>query len=141
MICIGIDPDLTQTGLAVAEQGKVKELHNFDILGLHDFLKENKDQIKKVYLEAGWLNQKTSWHAQNTQKRGVVERTAYHIGQNHAVGKLIEQMLKGMGINYVLIKPWESKRNHAEFCRWTGWTGGRTNQETRDAGCLVHGHF
>lgn len=141
MICIGIDPDLDKSGVAVAKEGKIAALHNLTFHQLRDFITDNKDSIKKVYLEAGWLNKKTSWHAQNTQKRGVVEKTAYHIGENHAVGKLIEQMLIELGVNYVLIKPWEAKRNHEQFCKYTGWKGGRTNQEQRDSACLVYGHY
>lgn len=139
MICIGIDPDITKSGVAVAKEGKVSALHTLTFHQLRNFMVDNKESIKKVYLEAGWLNKKSNFHFnKNALSR---EKTAYDVGRNHAVGQLIEQMLKELEINYVLIRPWEKKRNHAEFCRWTGWTGGRTNQETRDAGCLVHGHF
>lgn len=141
MICIGIDPDLIKSGLAVAKEGKIAALHSLTFYQLRNFIYDNKDSIKKVYLEACWLNAKTSWHAMKTKSRGVAERAAYHVGQNHAVGMLIEQMLKEMGINYVLIKPWESKRNHQQFCNYTGWKGGQTNPETRDAACLVYGHY
>lgn len=139
---VGIDPDLTKSGVATGRKGKVEALYCLTMTELVEFFKQYQHSIKKVYLEAGWLNKKTSWHAQGTQKRGVAERTAYHVGQNHAVGMLIEQALKELKINYVLIKPWEKKRNHEEFCKWTGWDKHTpTNQEKRDAGCLIAHHF
>lgn len=138
---VGIDPDLTKSGVATGRNGKVEALYCLTMTELVKFFNDYKYSIKKVYLEAGWLNTKTSWHAQNSKSRGVAERTAYHVGQNHAVGMLIEQALIDLEINYVLIKPWESKRNHEQFVRYTGWKGGRTNPETRDAGCLIYGHY
>lgn len=136
--CIGIDPDLDASGVAVAEGGKIKSLECLTFHDLSVFLSNNKDQVKKVYLEAGWLNHKVNFHQnKNALSR---EKTAYHVGMNHCVGMMIEKELQEQGIPYVLIKPWETKRNHEKFCKYTGWTGGRTNQETRDAACLVFGH-
>lgn len=136
---VGIDPDLTKSGVATGRNGKVEALYCLTMTELVKFFNDYKDSIKKVYLEAGWLNKKSNYH---TNKNALSrEKNAYNVGQNHAVGMLIEQALKELEINYVLIKPWESKRNHDEFCRWTGWKGGATNQEKRDAGCLIHGHY
>lgn len=136
--CIGIDPDLDASGVAVAEGGKIKSLECLTFHDLSVFLSNNKDQIKKVYLEAGWLNQKANFH--KASGANVREQMAYRVGINHCVGMMIEKELKEQGIDYVLIKPWETKRNHEQFCKYTGWAGGRTNQETRDAACLVFGH-
>lgn len=136
--CIGIDPDLTASGVAIALDGKIDSLYCMNFHTLRDFFQVNKGEIKKVYLEASWLIKKTSWHS--SANKATAEKTAYHVGSNHAVGKLIEECLKALEIDYVLIKPWEAKRNHEKFCKYTGWTGGQTNQEKRDAACLVFGH-
>lgn len=136
---VGIDPDLTASGVAVGRGGKIESMECLDIFDLTKFFTDNKDLIKKVYLEAGWLNTKTSWHA--SKNKATAERTAYRVGQNHAVGMLIEQVLKHLEINYVLIKPWETKRNHEQFVKYTGWKGGQTNQEKRDAACLIYAHY
>lgn len=136
---VGIDPDLTKSGVATGRNGKVEALYCLTMIELVKFFNDYKDSIKKVYLEAGWLNKKSNFH---TNKNALSrEKTAYDVGRNHAVGMLIEQALIDLEINYVLIKPWESKRNHEQFVRYTGWRGGRTNPETRDAGCLIHGHY
>lgn len=137
--CIGIDPDLDASGVAVAEDGKIKSLECLSLYDLHGFFQLHKADIKKVYLEAGWLNHKVNFH---TNKNALSrEKTAYHVGMNHCVGMMIEKELKEQGIPYVLIRPWEEKRNHEKFCKYTGWDMKiKTNQEKRDAACLVYGH-
>lgn len=138
--CIGIDPDLTASGLAVAFQGKIQSLHCLSFHELRNFMELNKPSIKKVYLEAGWLNKKVNFHInKNALSR---EKTAYHVGMNHCVGQLIEECLKVLEIPYILIQPYATKKNHEQFCRMTGWNPKvLTNQEKRDAGMLCHGHL
>ena len=137
-VIIGIDPDLNKSGVAVAVGGVISKLWCLDIVELFKYLDENKGEIKRVYLEAGWLNKKSSWHAApNAASR---EKTAYKVGQNHAVGLKIEDMLKHTEIDYELIRPTEAKRNHDEFCILTKWDKRiLTNPEKRDAGMLIVG--
>ena len=138
--CIGIDPDLDASGVAVAEDGKIKSLECLTLHDLFFYLWSHKEVIKKVYLEAGWLNHKVNFH---TNKNALSrEKTAYHVGINHCVGMMIEKELKEQGIPYVLIKPFATKKNHEQFCRMTGWDVKiRTNQEKRDAGMLCYAHL
>lgn len=136
---IGIDPDLTASGLAMGLNGKVVAVGCYSFHELRDFLGNNRQYIKKVYLEASWLIKKTSWHG--SANKATAEKTAYHVGSNHAVGKLIEECLQALGITYVLIKPFATKKKKEEFCRMTGWKGAATNQEERDAAMLIHGHY
>lgn len=137
--CIGIDPDLRDTGVAIAEKGKIIQVQNLSFHDLRTFFETAKPDIKRVYLEAGWLNKKVNWHtSMNAQTR---EKNAYNVGMNHAAGKLIEEMLTALDIPFLLIQPFARKKTHEEFVRMTGWTGKRTNQEVRDAGMLVYGHM
>lgn len=138
--CIGIDPDLDASGVAVAEDGKIKSLECLSLHALFEFFSNNKDLIKRVYLEAGWLNHKVNFHQnKNALSR---EKTAYHVGMNHCVGMMIEKELQEQDIPYVLIKPFATKKNHEQFCRMTGWdVKVKTNQEKRDAGMLCTGHL
>lgn len=138
-IIIGIDPDLLQSGVAVSSGGQIIKLWCLSFPELTEYFKDNLSEIKKVYLEAGWLNKKASWH-ESANKR-TAEKTAYNVGLNHATGRLIEDILKHLKINYVLVRPTESKKDHDTFCILTRWDKSiATNQEKRDAGMLILGY-
>lgn len=132
---IGIDPDLEKSGVAVKSKDGLRLL-NLTFVELKDLIEKECAVIKKVVVEAGWLNTKSNFR--NIQSRLVAERTAKNVGENHATGKLIVQLIKSMGIPVVEIKPYRSKLNADDFNRITGWTG-RTNQEQRDAAMLIVG--
>ena len=135
---IGIDPDLTKSGVAVGQGGQVIKLWCLSLPDLYEYFINNVEDIKKVYLEAGWLNKKSSWHPSANKK--TAEKTAYNVGLNHATGRLIEDILIKLNINYELVRPTETKRNHREFCILSKWDKAiKTNQEVRDAGMLIAG--
>lgn len=135
---IGIDPDIDKSGVAIAKDGAIEDLDCLDFMSLQFFLVGNKDKIKKVYLEAGWLNKKASWHV--SPNKETAGRVGYKVGQNHQVGMIIEQVLKHHEIPYDLVRPTESKRNHKDFCIFTKWNKEiKTNQEKRDAAMLILG--
>lgn len=137
---IGIDPDIDKSGVAVSKNGVIVELKNLSMLHLLQFLEYRKesDSIKMVYLEAGWLNKKSSWHYAPTQN--AREKIAYKVGQNHQSGLIIEHFLKELEIPYKLVRPTETKRDHHDFCILTKWDKNiKTNQEQRDAGMLIVG--
>lgn len=137
-IIIGIDPDLDKSGVAVAVGGVISKLWCLSLPELYDFFSESRDDIKKVYLEAGWLNKKSSWHA--SKNKSTAEKVAYRVGQNHAVGLKIEDALNHLRIDYELVRPTQSKRNHDEFCALTKWDKRiLTNPEKRDAAMLIVG--
>ena len=133
---IGIDPDLVKSGVAIITD--TMTLHNLTFPQLMQLFSENKDQIKKVVIEAGWLNVKSNFHARYGQSKSAGERIAKNVGENHATGKLITQMAEYYGLNVILVKPTKKKYTAEEFNRLTGWVG-RSNQEQRDAGALVYG--
>lgn len=89
-----------------------------------------------VYIEAGWLNAKKNYHgAKNT---ATAARIGANVGENHAIGKLLEEAMKFYAIPYQLIKPTTSKWDSGLFKQITGLTE-RTNQEERDALKLIWG--
>lgn len=133
---IGIDPDLEKSGVAVID-GSL-QLFNLTFPELMELFSENKDKIKKVVIEAGWLNKKSNFHARYGQSKNAGERIAKNVGENHATGKLIAQMAEYYGFKVLLVRPTCKKLNAEEFNRLTGWTG-RSNQETRDASLLIFG--
>lgn len=136
-LIIGIDPDLEKSGVAVLKDGSLR-LDNMRFYDLTQYFEVNKDQIKKVVIEAGWLNKKSNLHSRYGQSKRAGERIAKNVGENHATGKLLVEMAESLGLAVVLVKPTKSKKNSEEFNRITGWQG-RTNQEQRDAGMLIWG--
>lgn len=132
-VIIGIDPDLEKSGVAVKSSDGL-QLLNLTFVELKDLMEEKCAVIKKVVVEAGWLNTKSNFR--NIQTRLVAEKTAKNVGENHATGKLIVQLIESMGISVELIRPTRSKLNATDFNRITGWTG-RSNQEQRDAAILI----
>ncbi|MFW1997271.1 hypothetical protein ACG904_20360, partial [Acinetobacter guillouiae] len=94
--------------------------------------------IKKVVIEAGWMNKKSNLHSCIGQSKRAGERIAKNVGENHATGKLLVEMAKSFGLAVVEVRPTKTKKNSEEFNRITGWQG-RTNQEQRDAGMLIWG--
>lgn len=136
MIKIGIDPDVDKSGICVFSTNykKIVELKNepfFTILEILDGYQLMFDVV--VYVEAGWLINKSNWHKDQGQLRR--ERIAKNVGANHQIGKLFEQYCIEQNISYKLIKP-KGKIDAKRFKMITGWAG-RTNQDMRDACMLV----
>lgn len=137
-IIIGIDPDLIKSGVALYRPDKSLELSCLNLPDLVKLFQEHKERIEKVVIEAGWLIQKSNFHARQKQSVNSRESAAKNVGENHATGKHIECFALSFGLNVQLLKP-QGKKNHEQFCRITGYQGKTTNPETRDAGLLVFG--
>lgn len=138
MIYIGIDPDLIKSGVAYwfkgAKQIRLELLSTTSIV--IEFLKLKSIGTEfTVIIEAGWLNKKSNFRS--TQNKAVGERIAKNIGENHAVGKIIEQACQELGIKYKLVRPSKTKVNKTYFFKLTGQKV--ANQELIDAGMLVYG--
>ncbi len=135
---IGIDPDTKESGVAIWDRReKSLWLGMKQFFGLFVFLNFYKSTIIKVVIEAGWLNKKSNWHNER-QGVGVAARIGKNTGANHETGRKIVEMCVYLDLKYELVKPTKSKLNHADFVKLTKYKG-QTNQETRDAGCLVFG--
>lgn len=151
VVRIGIDPDIDKNGFALITHQPftkpiIAELKNLDFF---DLLKQVNETHKEhgtsltVWLEAAWLIPKSNWHRSYTSKKTgkteqmsslVLEKASKNVGENHAVGKLIELFLKKQNIQYKLYKP--NTSNAKWDANWlkkvTGYDN-RTNQEQRDA--------
>ncbi|MCH7309205.1 hypothetical protein MMO38_13850 [Acinetobacter sp. NIPH 1852] len=136
-LIIGIDPDLDKSGVALkGSQGLA--LYNLTFVELKNLIEKEYAVIKKVVVEAGWLNEKANFHYRPKQTKSAGERIAKNVGENHATGKLITQLIESMGIPVQLVKPTRSKLSSDDFKRITGWPQ-RSNQEQRDAAMLIWG--
>ena len=133
---IGIDPDLKKSGVAILGDSLVLKTMTF--AETVDLFRSQQEAIKKVVIEAGWLNVKSNMHGRIGQRKSVGERIAKNVGENHATGKLLVEMAKSFNLNVVEVRPTRTKKNADEFKRITGYVG-RTNQEVRDAGMLIWG--
>lgn len=135
---IGIDPDLDKSGIAILSDGYL-ELKTLCFVDTINLFIDHQDNIKKVVIEAGWLNKISNFHHFVGSKQAG-EKIAKNVGENHATGKLLVQIAESLGLKVVLTKPTKrtAKKNAKEFNRITGWKG-TTNQEERDAAMLVWG--
>jgi len=134
---LGIDPDVDRCGVAIKEMGTakildVKALHFYDVLNLINHL--SKDADLRVYIDAGWLIDKSNWH--QARGAGSREKIAKNVGACHQVGKLICSYLQRKRIEYHEVKPSKAKVSAEEFKRLNLWKG-RINQDMRDAIMLI----
>lgn len=142
-IIVGIDPDLSASGISTYNK-ETKELKymNLKFFDLHRWFILNKENIIQVKCEAGWINSKGNFR--NSKSKYIGERIAKNVGENHATGKLIIEMLEDLQINHKLSKPllkrWkgaDGKITHEELVNLLKplgiEIGKKSNQETRDA--------
>src|SRR5574343_201533 len=106
IIHIGIDPDLIESGVAVWDS----ELKQFDFIKKMTFW-EVIEEIEcwnipvEVVIEAGGLNKLKLTGAGretfiNNYLKKTDERVSANVGENHAVGKLLEQYCQANKIRY-----------------------------------------
>lgn len=139
MIYVGIDPDLIKSGVGLWEsRSKHLSICALTFFDLMEYIQVQKrfDPQLIVFLEAGWKNKVSNFHG-GANKR-ISDSIARKVGENHAVGKLIEQFLIKEKIEYHLITPTSRKWSAEDFKRITGNTT-RTNSEMRDAARLIFG--
>lgn len=132
---VGIDPDIDKSGVAVLHDTKRIEYSVLSFVDLAGFVKMNAKIIKCVYLEAGWLNKSIHHFAKN---KSIAGRIGKNVGQNHAAGQLLKQVIEAEGVKVILVKPTKSKLDAEQFKRLTKIET-RTNQEQRDAVMLIWG--
>lgn len=108
MLIIGVDGDVDRNGIAIWDKEKQSlELQSLTFFKLFDYLKAEKENIKIVKIEAGWLNQKSNFHF--AKNKGISDRISKNVGENHATGKKIIEMCQYLEIEYKLVKPFPKK--------------------------------
>ena len=104
-IYVGIDPDVSKSGVAVWDVLKKNlELDNlkfFDLFQNLVYLKNSYGTRLIVVIEAGWLN-KSNWHAVKGGNSSINAQIGQRTGANHEVGK---KLLKCVSI-YVCLMNW-----------------------------------
>ncbi len=146
---IGIDPDVTKSGVAFLEVESTKmeatSLSFPDLLDYLQFVKKKRDETGEtvvVVVEASWLISH-HWQTKTGDNRRVVAAKGNSAGRNHEVGRKIVEMCEHYGLEVIeqqpLKKCWkgrEGKITAGELRYFTGLEG-RTNQEARDAALLA----
>ena len=158
-VMIGIDPDVSKSGYAcliidkfevdcgvpdtweTTKEFIVNKYSFFEIFDQLNTFHKHKDSFYdwkvKVFIEAGWLNEKSNWHVSGKGER-VASRVGTKVGANHQVGKLIAEMCEYLGLEYELVRPQTSKMPVKVFRKITGYEG-KIDQDGVDAGMLVWG--
>jgi len=138
-IFIGIDPDVKKSGFAVWN-AKSKRFEDLRALKFWDLINEIETYTIPIHIriEAGWLNKKSNYHSDNTQKKEIGEKIASFVGANAQVGKLIAEWCVCNNVEHSLVKPTRRKTTKETFINLTKITD-KVNQEIIDAGMLVFG--
>ncbi|MGI2056225.1 hypothetical protein ACRN9T_03380 [Shewanella baltica] len=161
MIRIGIDPDLTKSGVASVVNGEIVTLKSMGFSELIEFvtskshlpcavLLEDVDNKKPVFPKR--LRQSVKGqnpllayvgHApsQSGSNAKVNMSIAEDLGKVKATARLIKEVLEDKGITVTLVKPLrgpikKAKDSSVYFNKITGWTG-RSNADTRDAALIA----
>ena len=131
---IGCDPDAQGSGFAVFEDGKLKELHNMNVMQLVQFITDRKDHSMHFASENVLERNKIFG------RQGIVNR-ARCVGMCQQVQREIVHVLEYFNISYTLYPISKDFKKGAMFKAKTGWQG-RSNEETRSAayfGCKYLG--
>lgn len=133
---IGIDPG-QHTGFAIysIQQRKIVELRTVDFWGAYSQVCAFQPiEISRVVVEVP--DTKHVWQ-QMPKGTKAIQRQAVNVGGVIREAQLLAEGLMRAGYKVVRVNP-RGKRTHAEFCKFTGWTG-KTNQHCRDAALLCWG--
>lgn len=139
MRVIGIDPDLSASGLAVWEGGELVALQNLSLLQLLPWLQDQCDQGAHFVLEDVESN-KPVFKRPGTNAR-TMQKIAQNVGQVKALARQIQQALEQIGASYTMTRPlkgWfkKAKKDRQLFNQLTGWQH-RSNADQRDAAMLA----
>jgi len=141
---IGIDPDVTKSGVAV-KNSLGYSLHTLSFFQLFDFLSKHREKIALVRIEAAWLI-KHNWNKKVTGTAAINANIGNAAGRNHETGRKIVEMCQHLSIPFQEVKPlkkiWKAKDgkiSHEELARMISIPT-RTNQEQRDAALMIVGY-
>lgn len=146
-LIIGIDPDCKKSGLCVIDKDEKKvikaEALPFPELIATIGLYKEADEIKCVYVEAGWLN-KGNYHGRTGDSRAIAAAKGEAVGRNAETGRKIIEMLRYNNIPVFEVKPlkkvWkgaDGKISQSEIVKMIPGFPKRSNQEVRDAALIA----
>lgn len=137
---IGIDPDLTKSGMALVVDGKLIDVKALPFPELVELAKLER-LSGSIFVVEDVEYDKTTYHRAGTNARQHT-RIAQNVGQVKGVARVLIQCLEYYGCNVVKINPLtgpikrKAKTEAEYFNKITGWQG-RTNSDTRDAALIA----
>ena len=143
-IIIGIDPDVSKSGVGVVSSKGEVEVFSFTFPELIEHLKLSS-QLKEctvVVVEASWKIS-TNWHTGRGDSIRTAARKGKDAGRCHEVGRKIVECAQFYGLEVVerlpLKKIWKGKDGKITDKEIKAFMPiqGRTNQEERDAALLA----
>jgi hypothetical protein len=143
-IIIGIDPDVSKSGVGVVSSKGEVEVFSFTFPELIEHLKLSA-QLKDctvVVVEASWKIS-TNWHTGRGDSIRTAARKGKDAGRCHEVGRKIVECAQYYGLEVVeklpLKKIWKGKDGKITDAEIKAFMPiqGRTNQEERDAALLA----
>ena len=146
-LIIGIDPDCEKSGLCIIDKDEKKvikaEALPFPELIATIGLYKEADEIKCVYVEAGWLN-RGNYHGRKGDSRAISAAKGEAVGRNAETGRKIIEMLRYNNIPVFEVKPlkkvWKGaggKISQSEIMKMIPGFPKRSNQEVRDAALIA----
>lgn len=161
-LVIGIDPDLEKSGVGVAVDGLLSDLHSMDLFDLCVFIDEQHAVGAQFVLEDVESMKPTfprQLKAGNRQAQ--ISKISQNVGQVKAIARVVRKYLDRVGADYVMVKPltgaeryvdaagrqrlfyfkttggYKGIKDDAElFNQVTGWAG-KSNEDKRDAAMLA----
>lgn len=145
MITIGIDPDLTASGVSVVEGEQIIQLKSVRIAELVQFVAgfdgaiikmEDPNLIKPTFPRQ--LDKKLT----AGQRVSIMRKISQDVGKVKASAKLINELLTAAGLKVIMVRPLkgslkrQAKGDANYFNKVTGWTG-RSNEDQRDAALIA----
>lgn len=127
---VGIDPDVTKSGIAWIKGGKLY-CSSMSFWELLEFLRQNRDEISIVYLEGSFRNVHV-WHSGKSPE--ALAAIAVRVGRNHQTGIFIMEFLQNLQINTKLVRlgrklsKEEVNMKYGVVC---------ASQDVRDAVCIL----
>lgn len=108
---IGIDPDVTASGVAVWHKPtrqiiRVQALPFFD---LYDYLQTFDANKTVVILEAGYLNRSNRHRIRADTTQKSIAAIGGAVGRNHEVAHKITEMCAHLGITCIPVRPYHTK--------------------------------
>ena len=137
---MGIDPDLSKSGVALVVGGTLLELSALPFPQLLELARAER-LSHTVFVVEDVEHDKTTYHRAHTNARQHA-RIAQNVGQVKGVARVLIECLESMGCEVIKIKPLSgpvkhrAKREADYFNKITGWQG-RTNADMRDAGLIA----
>ena len=150
-VIIGIDPDVEKSGCCIIYPNKDMFLFTLSFAETIEKI-DNINSLNEVQVivEAGWLNSKSDFSLFAGGRKMIpisealiATKKAKNTGSNHAVGKLLIEMLKHHTIDVSEMKPLSKSRWHGDKCSRDELNGvlerngyktfKQNNQEQRDA--------